>query len=104
MSWSCIEGDTLETMPLQLTKDGAAYPLEEGDTIVLRYLDPEGTTLTKTLTVVDEATGQLEAVWVDGDTDVVGVYRGQVKVTRLGDDVTFPDDGSVIIWWCYPAL
>lgn len=104
MSWSCIQGDTLETMPLQLIRNDVAYPLEEGDTIVLHYIDPDGDTFEKTLTVVDEETGQLEAVWEDGKTDIVGAYRGQVKVTRLGETLTFPDDGAKIIWWVHKAI
>lgn len=91
-------------MPLQLTRNDADYPLEEGDVIVLRYTDPDGDTFEKTLDVVDAPTGQLEAVWEAGETDVVGAYVGQVKLTRLGDDVTFPDDGSKVIWWVNKAI
>lgn len=104
MSWNCVQGDTLETMPLQITRDDEAYALEEGDTIVLRYTDPDGDTFDKTLDIVDAPTGQLEAVWVDGETDVTGGYIGQIKLTRLGDVVTFPDDGAKIIWWVNPAI
>lgn len=104
MSWNCIQGDTLETMPLQLIRNDVPYPLEEGDAIVLHYIDPDGTTFEKALTLIDAPTGQLEAVWLAGETDVVGAYLGQIKVTRLGDDVTFPDDGSRVIWWVYTAI
>lgn len=104
MSWSCIQGDTLKPMPLQVLEDGAAFPLEEGDTVVLRYTDPTGATLEKTLDVVDAPTGQLEAVWEDGETDEVGTYLGQVKVTRVGDPQRFPDDGIPIVWNVYKAI
>ncbi len=104
MSWECVQGDTLEAMPLQITRNGAAFPLEEGDVVVLRYENPAGAVFQKTLTIVDAPTGQLEAVWVDGDTDVVGAYLGQIKVTRLGDDVRFPDDGSKVVWWVHTAI
>lgn len=104
MSWSCIQGDTLKPMPLQVLENGAAFPLEEGDTIVLRYTDPAGSVFEKELDVVDAPTGQLEAVWVTGETAIVGAYLGQVKVTRIADPETFPDDGLPIVWNVYKAI
>lgn len=104
MSWSCIQGNTLKPMPLQVLENGDPFPLEEGDTIVLRYTDPDGTTFEKELDVVDAPTGQLEAQWEAGETDVVGPYLGQVKITRLGDPETFPDDGIPIVWNVYKAI
>lgn len=104
MSWSCVQGDTLEPMPLQLQRNGSAYTLEEGDAIVLHYLDPDGVAREKVLDVVDAPTGQLEAQWEVEETEVVGPYLGQVRVTRFGESITFPDDGSMVIWWVYRAL
>lgn len=104
MSWSCIQGDTLKTMPLQVIDGGVPFPLEEGDEVLLRYADPDGTVFEKELAIIDGPTGQLEAQWDAGETDIAGPYQGQIKITRIGEPVTFPDDGLSIVWNVYKAI
>ena len=58
-----------------------------------------------TITLADS--GQIQHIWVDGELPAVGVYKGQVTVTRT-DDTTFPrifpSDGSKIIWRVHKAI
>lgn len=103
MSFQCIRGDLTQSMPITLAVNDIAVVIADTSTVELRWTDPDGVTTVVALEEVDFATGQVRRVWVAGDTDVVGAHTGQIIVTSVGGDVeTFPNDGSLIIWWVYP--
>jgi hypothetical protein len=105
MSYSVIRGDLTPDMPLTLTTNDTPDDLTAASSIELRWLKPDGTLTTVTLTAVDLATGQVKRVWVTGDTDLVGTHYGQVVVTiPTSLPKTYPNDGSEIIWNVYPQL
>ncbi len=105
MSYSCIRGDITQPMPLTLEVDGAATVIAPTSTVELRWTKPDGTTTVVALATVDLSAGEVQRVWVAGDTDDIGAHLGQIIVTSIGGDVeTFPNDGSPIIWWVYPQV
>lgn len=92
-------------MPINVTEDGVAVDLSGvGVTVQLRWSRPDGTVTLETLTAVSAALGQFKKVWVAGDTDLVGVHRGQVVATTAGNPVTYPSDGSALIWFVHKQL
>jgi len=104
MSYSCIRGDITQPMPLTLNVNGVATIIDDAATVTLRWTKPDGTTTTVALEEVDFSLGQVQRVWVTGDTDDVGLHQGQIVVTVGGETDTFPNDGSLILWWVYPQV
>jgi hypothetical protein len=109
MSYEIVLGSLGPTFPLTLTADSGEFALDAvNDTVVLRYLDPDGDTHEVTMTITAAASGEVEYTWVAGDLPVVGAYKGQVTVTRANDLLTFPrtfpSTGAKVIWWVHSAI
>jgi hypothetical protein len=107
MSYDIVYGSLGPVLPLTLTANSAEFALEETDTVVLRYEDPDGEVHEVPMVITSAATGEVEYTWVDGDLPAVGAYKGQVTVTRADDDTfprAFPSDGSHIIWWVHRRI
>jgi hypothetical protein len=111
MSYSVILGDTKPLVILIQDSTGTAYVLDEDtDEVVLRYLDPDDVTHESPMTITTASIGECTLDWADVDEDLpsVGTYFGQVEVTRTIDDVvtvlTFPYDGSKVIWNVYEKI
>jgi len=102
MAYSIVLGDLGPVMPLTLTDDGTAFTLDAvNDTVTLHYSDPSGVVRQIAVTIVDAPNGACQVAWVDGDLPLVGIYTGQVRVTRAGNTTfprSFPNDGSFIYW------
>lgn len=106
MSTNYGQGDLLEPLSMTLTINGAAFVLNGGtDTLSLRWKSKtfagvdQGTPQARVPTIVDAATGQITYAFVAGDTDLAGMYFGQVTVTRSGKPISFPDDGTYFQWF-----
>lgn len=69
----------------EVNRDIVPTPLGEditGVTVVIYFMRPAGTVLTKTGSIVDATTGQIKYTTTAGDTvlDTVGEWQCQVKV------------------------
>lgn len=107
MSYEIVLGSLGPVFPLTLTANGGAFTLNVTDTVSLKYLGPDGVTRTVAMTITSTVAGEVEYTWVAGNLPVVGVYRGQVIVTRAADLTfprIFPSNGQFVIWWCHRAL
>lgn len=105
MSYEIVKGDLEPDMQLNLTVNGAAKDISTAVSYQLRWKKPDGTVSTVALASVNLAQGQVKRVWVSGDTDLVGIHRGQVVVTWSGSEPqTFPSDGSYYYWYVHPQL
>lgn len=92
-------------MPITLKANGQAIAVPVDSVVTLRWTKPDGTTSTVSLAVVDRPSGRFVRNWIAGDTDQVGAHFGQVVVTSAGGlPVTYPDDGSQMIWTVFPKL
>ena len=64
--------------------------------------DPNATPITGACVIVDAANGICRYDWSAGDTDVVGEYVGEFKVTNAaGQVITFPN-GTIVAQAIYP--
>lgn len=108
MSYEIVLGSLGPIFPLALTENNLPFVLDTvNDTVILRYLDPTGATHQVVMTITLAASGQVQHVWINGELPAVGVYKGQVTVTRAGDTSfprIFPSDGSKVIWWVHKAI
>lgn len=99
MAYSLIRGDLEPDMELQAKINGVAENLTTAQEIKLRWQKPDGTVALVTVTSVDLTLGKVKRVWVAGDTDQVGLHRGQLRVVRSNGEVqTFPNDQSYYLW------
>jgi hypothetical protein len=92
--------DRLPSLELDLLRgDGTAQNLS-GCTarFLMRLRGQNEVTVNAAMTVVDAVNGIVRYDWADGDTDVAGVYRGEVEVTTAdGKRITFPSNGYVAV-------
>lgn len=97
-----IKGDTKPDLEFTITVDDVAQDLTTASTIELKWIKPDDTVETVSLTAVDLVNGEVKKVWTAGETDIVGYHRGRVVVTWSDDNIqTFPNDGSWYIWAIY---
>jgi len=105
MGYSCIQGDLLDDMEIDITTVGAPKDLTSALAINLNWLRPDGTSALVPLIAIDLVGGRMKRVWSAGDTAIVGAHRGQVVITwPSSKPQTFPIDGSFIIWWVYAKV
>lgn len=105
--WGIVSGDygAEYPMPITVVGYGGVVNLTTASSYQLRWLQPNGTVVTVSLTAVGLAAGQIERIWVSGDTSQVGVHRGQVVVTWPDSTTTtYPQDGSYYTWNVFPVL
>lgn len=91
-------GDTLPEYQLTLIAEtGNAQPLDVGvDRVEFRFQrrGQRSKTIVRTATLVDAPNGIVKYVWVDGDTDLDGVYDSTWKVFFTnGTEKSFPNVG-----------
>lgn len=104
-SYSLIAGDLEPNMEIDVVDAGGAVNLTGTLSQVLRWKRPDKTVTTVALAVISLAAGQLQRVWVSGDTAQVGTHYAQVVVTQSnGETTTYPRDGSHYTWNVYPIL
>lgn len=107
MSYEIVLGSLGPKFPLTLTANDEAFPLDEDDTVTLRYLDPDGEEHEVEMEITSAADGEIEYTWVEGDLPSVGAYKGQVTVAR-DEDATFPrifpSNGQKLLWWVHAAI
>jgi hypothetical protein len=72
----------------------AGYSLS-GKTVALVLEKPDGSTASKSVTVLDAATRKVQVDWSSGDFDQVGTYRAEFVITSAGKDRTIPADSYV---------
>lgn len=87
-------GDTEPTFSATLRLAGQAYDLTNAVSVDFRYrLTTESGATSKTATIVDAATGQVEYSFQAGDLPTAGAYVGEFRVTLSGGGrITFPND------------
>lgn len=106
-SWGIVSGDygAEYPMPITVVGYGGVVNLTTATSYQLRWLRPDGTVAMVSLTAVGLAAGQLERIWLSGDTSQLGVHRGQVVVTWPDSTTTtYPQDGSYYTWNVFPQL
>lgn len=92
-------------MPITVVAGGGVVDLSSATSYQLRWLQPNGTVSMVSLTAVSLTTGQLERIWIAGDTAQTGTHRGQVVVTWPDSTTsTYPKDGSYYVWSVFPVL
>ena len=108
MSYEIVLGSLGPVFPLTLTANSAAFVLDAiNDTVTLKYLDPDGDEHTVTMDITSAVNGEIEYTWVAGNLPSVGVYRGQITVTRAADATfprIFPSNGQRLLWWVHSAI
>jgi hypothetical protein len=105
MSFEIVAGDLEPDMQLNITVNSVAKDISAAVSYQLRWRKPDGTVELVALDAVDLTTGRVKRVWEAGDTDQVGIHRGQVVVTWTGTEPqTFPSDGSFYYWFINPQL
>jgi hypothetical protein len=93
-------GDTGEPLRVQLLSNGEPVPnLGDADEVRLRTRAVEGGPILvdALMTLEDEATALVEYQWVDGETDTVGDFYGEIIVIWGAGEQTFPEDGYIEI-------
>lgn len=104
MAFHIVKGNLAPDLQIVLDVNGTAEDISDASAIVMRWVKPDGTIVEERELVEDDDGGGLEAgavkcVWEAGDTDVVGVHRAVVTVTRgNGDPQSFPSDGTAVLW------
>jgi hypothetical protein len=102
MSYTLVAGDLEPDMFVTAATSGTPDDLQDALSVQLVWKKPDGTESTVALVGVDAAVGSYKRVWVEGDTDMVGVHQGRLQVTWPDDEVqTYPNDGTWMIWYVY---
>jgi hypothetical protein len=103
--YTIVQGDLLPSMPIQLLINGAAQDLTSAVSYVLVWQKPDGTTSTVSLAPVTLNQGQVQRVWVSGDTAQIGVHLAQVQITWPGGSLqTWPNDQTYVRWYVNPPV
>ena len=107
MSYSLVQGDLEPDMEIDVTavQGGAPVNLSGAIQLQLRWRKPDKTDSLVNLVAIDLVNGRVKRVWVTGDSDQIGLHKGQVVVTESnGEIATYPNDGSYVLWYVYPQL
>ena len=99
MAFSIKQNDTSPSLQATL-KDYALAPINlTGATVKLHMKSIDGTLKVNTnMTVVEELNGIIKYDWQVGDTDTVGTYYVEFKVTYADASIeTFPNNGNKVI-------
>lgn len=75
--------------------DGSAVNFTDALGVVLRFLKPDGSIVSRNATFTAPASsGKVKASWQAGDTDQVGLYRGEFTITwPVAEPQTVPSEG-----------
>jgi hypothetical protein len=87
------QGDSNPSLVCYLQTE-AGYTLS-GKTVVLTLEKPDGTTVSRSASVLDATTRKVQVDWQATDFADVGDYRGEFVVTASGKERTIPADGYV---------
>lgn len=101
MDFIIKQNDTLPDYHVQLT-DSGGYPFDLRHTTGVAFrMQKRAAMYAKVgrfVTVTDDVGGRVKVVWQAGDTDEIGVYRGEFEATdSLGRIQTYPHDGHLLI-------
>ncbi len=89
------QGDSNPSL-VALLQAEAGYTLS-GKTVALTLENPDGTTLTRSATVLDATTRKVQVDWETTDFEDEGDYRAEFIVTSSGKERTFPNNGYIAI-------
>lgn len=103
-TFEIIQGITTPSLEIVLVDDDDIddAPDLDGATVTMLWELPDGTTQEVPMTVVDAVERVVRRAFSPGDTDMVGVHRGQVKIVKSGVTNIWPPDGSQAIWFVNP--
>lgn len=89
------KGDRLPAIESTLTDAaGAAIDLTNATAVFAFRLNSGGAVKTGAATVTDAAAGKVKYSWAAGDTDTVGVYAAEWRLTFTGGvEMTVPSSG-----------
>lgn len=91
--WPYKQGDAAPSFVCFLQTE-AGYSLS-GKTVSLTLEKPDGTSVTKSATILDSATRKVQVDWSDTDFDQVGTYNAEFIVSSSGVERTIPADGYI---------
>lgn len=96
-TWSIKKGDRAPAYAAQLKVNGEVLSLVGGGLTVRFYMRPKGGGALVvdggTATITNAAEGRVEYAWEDGDTDTVGTFEAEFRVTASGVTRTIPSRG-----------
>jgi hypothetical protein len=87
------QGDSAPSFTCLLQTE-AGYSLA-GKTVELVLEKPDGSTVTKPVSVLDATTRRVQVDWDATDLDLAGLYRAEFVITSAGKDRTIPADGYI---------
>lgn len=106
MSFDMNAGDLEPDMLIHLTVNGLPENVNDQTAMTMVWTRPDGTEDVLAVIPVVGGDGSVTKVlhqWLAGETDMVGVHRGKVVVTRGGGgQQTFPSDASHVRWQVHP--
>lgn len=108
--FNIVQGDLEPDLRFVLKVNDEVEDISDALEVTMRWLKPDGTfvedrELEEDMGAGGFAAGCVKCVWEAGDTDVVGVHRAQVVVTRgNGEPQTFPSNGKYLSWKVHAAL
>ena len=89
------QGDSNPSL-VALLQTEAGYTLS-GKTVTLTLEKPDGTTVSRSVTVLDATTRRVQVDWETTDFADEGDYRAEFVVTSSGKERTIPGNGYVAI-------
>lgn len=97
--FSIKQGDTLPVLRATIYEPGGSTPTGLHDcTVILLIRDTGGDTLLSAeCSIIDAAQGRVEYQWQAGDTETVGVHRGEFRVIHPSGIATVPNRGHFLI-------
>ena len=100
--FSLKKGDTAPAISIQIIKESDGSPLDLTSATAKFYMIKKGESTYKingvAATIFDSINGIITYDWVSQDTDTVGEYEAEFKVTLSGGAIaSFPPSGSLII-------
>jgi hypothetical protein len=99
IDFSIKKNDTLPALKLQFKNDNSVPINLSGCSIVFNYRLRQSNSfvVSRSVPVEDPLNGIAQYVWVNGDTDNLGVYIGEFVITfPSGKELTFPEDTYII--------
>lgn len=102
MAFRIVQGDLEPDLLLDLAVNDTAEDITDATSPTMVWWKPDDSVDEVDLIVVDAAAGRVRYTWETGDTDLVGLHRGRVVLTRgNGEQQTFPSDGTWFRWRVY---
>lgn len=90
------QNDLEPDLEVAVTKaSGSVVDFTDALSAILRFRKPDGTIVLRSAVIASPASGgRLQVAWQAGDTNQVGIYRGEFIVTwPAAEPQTFPSEG-----------